>query len=414
MRLHRRETGRLHTARRRTSTVTLGCPNYPFSILNAYFNVGDSLHSSTVVVFLVSESLTAKLCKKMVHRTEVGVDSCPFSVEVVAKQAGDGKMQTKPYSSSSILDRCPDSDPALVPVGSCSESDNSSEEGETPSTVSHSRRKQLKVTPSALGVVPTAPVGADDAGVIDCLSDQFSNLFCPADAIHRGKDSPKSEPYRGCTALHFEDLVGHPGMLSFCRGDVDGLSETMNHKPTNRVSISRKRRAAHVTNLWNEWHTDSAIPLEKSKSMPSSPSPSMQDLQFDVFYDSDPEQEHREKSERLQRLEDPPKIRRSYKSRRPPPIDTIFEDECFDIEAPPRPCAPRSIYHPGFNFDPKPLPYESPVVNVARPSYLDSPLGLPEFALVHPGGDEYLKNFVQVSYLCGTKASVKQKQLLLI
>jgi hypothetical protein len=168
-----------------------------------------------------------------------------------------------------------------------------------------------------------------------------------------------------------------------------------NKKPRNR-SCSRKRKADYIQRLSRNWYPENNIPIERSTSMPYEPTPSLQDLQFDVYYDSDPEQEHREKGSRGESLIKP----KNYRDRRPPSTQTFFYPDSSSFDSfKPCPPTPRNSERQTFDFQSGGCSYESPQGILDGPSFFESSVALTEFDLMHPDGDEILKQFVQVSGL---------------
>lgn len=362
-----------------------------------------------------------------------------FSVEVVASLSDEKNMSfslLKKASGLSLVDQCEpgeqESGPALVRVGSNSESDNSSVAS------SETDENYQVVEPFELSSphvevqtgVKTAVVPKEEDGMYDCLSDHFSNLFCPVEqealppsttevaktdtqAIVSCTDVACTEvacTTTSCTALQFFDIINaNPGadMLSSLQDWLAPSQEESRNselqKPQNR-SCSTKRKSAYTRRLWNNWYPENGIPIERSESMPEAPTPSIQDLHFDVFYDSDPEQEHKDRKTRAESL-----IRRqNYKDRSPSSIHTLFYDGMDSSSSfenyklcPPTPR--NSELQQTFDFKSRSCSYsyETPVngASMDTPLFFDSPVALTEFDLLHPDGDEMLKRFCQVSNL---------------
>jgi hypothetical protein len=280
-----------------------------------------------------------------------------------------------------------------VPAGSCSESENSSDEDEE------------SITVSTLDVVNHVGVTTDDVGMIDCLSDQFSNLFCSGadqpDAAHRSAgDATKQDAYNvssSCSELQLLDLLNaaNPGKFWMSPCEKENHQVIRQHQTHQNRAASRKRKSAYVQRLWNNWYSEKTIPIQRSKSMPSKPTPSMEDFQFDTYYDSDPEQEHKDPQSRGEAQKQ--QTRLSFRYHRPSPVQTIYEEECCSFDDY-QPCPPPPRNSAGPSFDFVPPTFDTPMANIAAPSFFDSPSGLAEFHLMHPDGNEYLRDFVQVSY----------------
>jgi hypothetical protein len=329
--------------------------------------------------------------------------SCPFSVEVTVSD--DCKLDLVSSQSSSISDCIihDEEEPSLVLISSCggSDSENSSHEDKAFDDSSNNAQES-----SMQEVAKPMPIG-DEVGMIDCLSDQFSNMFCSSDqqgGVYRcSMDTSMTDAYQISPTCGVLDAANHGSevfaSLNFwlSPSDKEKLADTQGRRPRNRV-CARSHKASYVKQLWNHWHPDNAIPLERSKSMPDEPSLSIQDLQFDVFYDSDPESEHTERSARGKALVEPKRRpRHSFRSRRQPSIGTIYEDECTsDFFRPP--CAPRNAP----NLSPQVVgsPAESNTttsIASSRTVLPGSSRSLNEHHLLHHQGDEFLRQYVHVS-----------------
>jgi hypothetical protein len=341
---------------------------------------------------------------------EKGMEACPFSVEVMVCTADDGSIRTRSLDtkpSSCLVDQ---EEPSLVPAGSHTDSDDSSsEDGDDVQS-----RTALTLHSSTKHSMSDLAVPTDDVGMYDCLSDQFSNLFCPADPHNRSAvESSKPENHQmattcaevSCSDIQIRDLFSpvNPGIDVFSSlqfwltpSQEEQITGSQCHTPRNR-SYSRKRKTSHIQRLWNGWHVENSIPLERSKSMPSEPTPSTLDLQFDVFYDSDPEQEHQEKRSRGDFLQQP-KVEQHYRSRRPRSIETILENEvCSFDDYMPVPPTPRNSAAQTFNFcDRQDSNAASAAKHSSNHSFLHSPVTPSEFDLMHPQGEDYLRDFIQV------------------
>lgn len=392
----------------------------------------------------------------------VDVSSSAY-VEVIATVADDGRIRTRsvPMAESSISDSClvdgcyveescseahkesKSAHPALVPVGSNSDSEDSSSYEESGSkgaaNPSSALLMQCSTTTTDVALANAAVANSDEAvGMYDCLSDQITNLFCPVEqptnyCVYKSTKSGSSSEANhvqvaapsctdvACTDYQFKDLFssGEEGADVFASlqfwltpSQEEKLTTTHHKKPQNRSTTkSRKRRSNHIRKLWNTWHAEKTIPIERSKSMPAEregliPSLMATDsFPSDICYDSDPEQELQEKVDRgeeLQRL-----TTTSFRDYQPQPIQTsigtIWEDECcyFDDDStmahrvPPTPR--NSMSHAPFHFYPRRQDsFSTPTSQGMRSSLHDSPLGPTEFDLMHPEGEYVLKDFIQV------------------
>ena len=221
-------------------------------------------------------------------------------------------------------------------------------------------------------------------GPFDCLSDQFTNMFCSvvlcvqpttlnvnaASAAHpstTGTSHNNSTTTlacvdEGCSAYplpnyYDESDFGFASMPLFwlrimdnAGGKEDEFTKSIPDRPHNRSSgIGPKQRSKHLEGIWKTWHAaadqEDCIPiLERSKSLPdhlrataASSTASVYCYHFnldpeqvDFGYDSDPEQDYgHQKLGRAKELitPQPSAIQQtpSYRNRRPQPIDTTMK-----------------------------------------------------------------------------------------
>lgn len=375
------------------------------------------------------------------------------AVEVVATVAGDGSIRTRSFSVDpcrelSLVDGCeepsdkPSSDtahhqqheqPALVRVGSTSDSEeDSTEEGSTTSSSERRKEEQMiaQKASTELTTLPSHSVATEErsAGAYDCLSDQITNMFCPAEHLclqqqhstnHAQISSGETRQlaasctdagcteYNGCTEYQLKDFLAADGVDVFATlqfwltpSQEEEAKRGERHKPNNRTSASRRKRSKHIETIWNSWHAEQSIPLERSKSLPSElvpqhPSPASQAEETylnDVCYDSDPESEFPQRTSRGAVLRTPKEVK-SFRDRRPASIATVQEDgSCFLGKAQ-VPQAPRSGNAPEkFDFHPKRTAEQ-------RKRKSDPPRVEPsELDLLRPGGEPLLRSFIQVRH----------------
>ena len=337
---------------------------------------------------------------------DAGVESVSsMLVEVFASTSheGIGGLESPKASFASLVDQYEGDEPELLPVGSGSESENSSlVDGE------HDDIGTIERNPSNLEVQVVRAnnvVSADDDGIYDCLTDQFSNMFCPADNQEilqiSAAETPKSEDLHArasCTELQIQDILdaANPDIFSPFQFLLAPCQEMGEQKltPQNR-SIWRKRKSNYIERLWNSWYPENEIPIQRSLSKPSASTPSVMDLQAGLFYDSDPEQEFKDRKRRRESLEKKPK----YKEKRPSPILTSFPSEPSFGTINPCPPTPRNANGYAFDFVPRTDGYATPPGSMDAPSFFESPIGMTEFDMVNDDGGEVMKRFVQVSVL---------------
>jgi hypothetical protein len=224
-------------------------------------------------------------------------------------------------------------------------------------------------------------------GAYDCLSDQFTNMFCSvvlcaqpstlnvnasSAAAHSSTTAPSHNNStttlacvdEGCSAYplpnyYDESDFGFASMPLFwlrimneTGGKEDEFTKSIPSRPHNRSSgVGPKPRSKHLEGIWKTWHAaaeqEDCIPiLERSKSLPdhlratvtssASASPvycyhfNLDPEQEDFGYDSDPEQDYpHRKMGRAKELMTPQRVLKqqtsSYRDRRPQPIDTTMK-----------------------------------------------------------------------------------------
>lgn len=342
-------------------------------------------------------------------------------VEVIASiDPSDGSirsMRMLPHSFSSSKEYLPslvdEGTPALMRLEAEEESDSSSEEEEEAGHNTTFKSQQLS-EPIPLHDTPTGShslIRLEDAGTVgpyDCLSDEFTNLFCAmAMCDQQPPASPEQSPSKSlaatpsvastvgqpldcmdisCSAYDSYDWIApHHGDGLFQampfwgsssrsrRGRGQEFSLQVPQHPHNR---GPKQRARHVHRLYKTWHTvgGEEIPLvERSVSLPGS----NQDIENcfsyanvrsasaegNLGYDSDPEQDHphcqKRRTRALLRNQ-----RGSFRDYRPAPIETSmgFSPSKSIAKAskllhpfgapppPPPPSAPRHKNRTPFNF----------------------------------------------------------------
>lgn len=388
--------------------------------------------------------------------TTMGIDSA--AVEVVATVGFDGSIRTRSFTIpepckevASLVDGCEEpSDqqrhhgkPRLVRVGSTSDS----EEDDSTSSEKENGNDKVTTDPSVITKAISTEVAmpainsvgtSEDRNTYDCLSDQITTMFCSSEQLcmptllanksSSSNGSNGSENHQvtasrctevGCTEYQLKDFLNTDGTDVFTSFQFwltpSRKEETSRHdmqEPHNRSSGSRKRRSKHVETLWKSWHGEQSIPLERSKSLPTEPKrPSIpsasEDVSLmDVCYDSDPEQEYRQRPSRGEALQTPAVKRNSFRDRRPVRIATIEEhDSCYlgTAQVPP---APRSGGAPSskqFNFHPKDRKNSSSSTSSSTKSCprgrpLDTPTGPSAHDLMSPEGEPFLRSFIQVRY----------------
>jgi hypothetical protein len=295
--------------------------------------------------------------------------SGPLTIE----RAGDEKDVEIP-SKSSLKDEGADDGegPELVPV-------ESSEDSE-----SDERESSVEDNVECEEIVPANDeVGM---GMIDCISDQFSNMFCtgigPQELCVAHSDNETLAKESSCAVFDAadpsNDVFAH---LNFWWSPGGEAKHKTSSKPQNRSNQPR-HKARHIHSLLDNWHPTAEEPLVRSKSILDDKQASfvLRSHVPDGFYDSDPEEGYKKK-ERGDALKQAPE---SYTDRRPGPISTICETQAisYDEEYKPHPPAPRNYTKRSFSFrgDPRDR----------------SPTSLCDYEIMHPSNDDYIRNFVQV------------------
>lgn len=309
---------------------------------------------------------------------EATVDSnsaCPFSVEMIADENDDGSANSVhlaiPESTSKLASHEEDEEeagPDLVRVDS---SENSAS-----STSSQEKESTLDGEESASG--SQEMVKKEDVGMIDCLSDQFSNLFCPAGEPQLCISNANQNRIVSCEvpcqafdpADPSTDVFSH---LQYWWTPSHEEKLTLKKSPKNR-SMRRKNR--HVKSLMDSWHPKHSEPLVRSKSILDGHSQVPQSPTMDTAcYDSDPEEVYKNE-ERRESMHS----RSTYKDHRPSPLNTSLGDDRL-MRGYPK--APKNASRKHFHFassDRAPL----------TPNHMD---------LMSPENDDYIREFVQVREL---------------
>ncbi|CAJ1935989.1 unnamed protein product [Cylindrotheca closterium] len=304
--------------------------------------------------------------------------ACPFSVEMIADENDDGSANSVhlaiPESSSMKSLRQEEEEdeetgPELVRVDSSENSASSTDdkEGEKP---------EMATRVSSSSSREVVKKSQEDAGMIDCLSDQFSNMFCPAGESHlciSKKENRMVSCEVPCQAFDpsdpSTDVFSH---LQFWWTPSQEEKLQLKKSPKNR-SMRKKHR--HVKSLMDNWHPKHSEPLVRSKSIldaghqqqvvPQSPTMDT------ACYDSDPEEVYKNE-ERRESMHFG-----GFKDRKPSPLNTSLGDDRLMSGGHPR--APTNATRKNFHFastDRSPL----------TPSHLD---------LMSPENDEYIREFVQ-------------------
>jgi len=328
-----------------------------------------------------------------------GVSACPFSVEMIADENDDaGSVHLAIPESSSMKshlkqvsvdldveeDEEEEAGPDLVRVDSSenSASSTSSGDGEKPES-ELAAQVQVQVEPTASSASSSSShrevvkKGQEEVGMIDCLSDQFSNMFCPA-----------GEPQQLCLSKEHTTRIVSCEVPCQAFDPSDPSTDVFSHlqfwwtpsqeeklqlkkSPKNR-SIRKKHR--HVKSLMDSWHPKHSEPLVRSKSILDghhhhsgiAQSPTMDT----VCYDSDPEEVYKNE-ERRESLHSS----NNFKEHQPSPLNTSIGDDRLMGH----PQAPKNATRKNFHFastDRTPL----------TPSHMD---------LMSPENDDYIREFVQ-------------------
>lgn len=305
--------------------------------------------------------------------------ACPFSVEMIADETDDGSATSVQLqlpilqSSSNKLaleeDHEEEPGPDLVRVDSSENSASSTS----------SQEKETALAPASSSSQEMVKKSQEDVGMIDCLSDQFSNLFCPVGESHLclSKNQPPALTCEvPCQAFDpadpSTDVFSH---LQYWWSPSHEEKLTLQKTPKNRPMRKKHR---HVKSLMDNWHPRHAEPLVRSKSIldgrPSSaPAVPLSPTMETAHYDSDPEEVYKNE-ERRESMHS----RSDYRSRRPSPLNTSLGDDSLMF-----PQAPKNANRNHFHFassDRAPL----------TPSHMD---------LMSPESDDYIREFVQVRHM---------------
>lgn len=319
------------------------------------------------------------------------VVACPFSVEMIADESDEGSTGSVHLAipeSSSMASKAAtlevEQGPELVRVES-SEDSASTNSGDKESTASSEKKEeQSQATSQSSAIV--VPNNHDDVGMIDCLSDQFANMFCPAGdqqiCISRNETLVKEPACElPCTVFNTADpstdVFSH---LQFWWSPSQEEKLHTKRAPQNR---SIRHKSKHIKSLMDNWHPTPAEPLMRSKSIleghsartnfPTNSTPQ------DGFYDSDPEEGFKKEQRRVSLQAQ--KASRNYKDNKPASLDTMLQSSSYDEDDhKPRPLAPKNATRRSFHFA----------------SRDPSPTSLPEFDLMNPANDDYIRQFVQV------------------
>ncbi|KAL3928759.1 MAG: hypothetical protein SGBAC_012511 [Bacillariaceae sp.] len=312
--------------------------------------------------------------------------ACPFSVEMIADESSnhdDGSVANSvqlsiPESSSKLssLSRQQEEEeeengPDLVRVDSSENSASSTSSKEDEKEDQEQVQAEVQETPSNSNDNNRVVKKSEDAGMIDCLSDQFSNMFCAAGEPELCLSKQGGTRMVSCEApcQAFDpadpstDVFSH---LQFWWTPSQEEKLSLKKSPKNR-SIRKKNR--HVKSLMDTWHPTHSEPLVRSKSILDGhpvvvpQSPTMET----ACYDSDPEEVFKNQERRQ-------KMRAAV----PSPLDTSLGDDRVMCPSPP-PAAPTNATRKNFHFastDRAPL----------TPSHMD---------LMSPESDDYVREFVQ-------------------
>jgi len=208
---------------------------------------------------------------------------------------------------------------------------------------------------------------SEDVGMIDCLSDQFSNLFCPAGEpqLCLSNKPPMVSCEVPCQAFDpsdpSTDVFSHL-QYWWTPSQEEKLSLK---KPKNRCM---RKKTRHLKSLMDTWHPRHSEPLVRSKSILDGHSLAQSPTMDTVCYDSDPEEVYK-KEERGESMHS------RLEEKRPSPLNTSLGDD--SLMTPPQ--APKNATRKHFHFassDRSPL----------TPNHLD---------LMSPESDDYIRDFVQ-------------------
>ncbi len=362
------------------------------------------------------------------------------SVEVIATVGNDGSIRTRSVATiesstttSSLVDGWEDpitakrqnsEKPMLVPMESPSDSEDSFTSGED--DVATPKRSHLPVTDIGQANTQTMATTEDGAiGMYDCLSDQIANFFCPVEQPMNFCIQPRaSTPSRlstethhlaatcvdsGCTEYQLQDFFNTKASadvfssLQFwlTPSQKEDRKSRSTHDPCNRSATGRKRRSKHIQRLWDSWHAAPVIPLERSKSLPCE----LRNTSFifdddnhtnDACYDSDQEQECRQKAQRAEALREPKA--KGFRGHRPSPINIVPENEKLYLGMARVPTAPRNALKKAsdqFNFHGQRRGCLATTASGFR--RIAFPMAPTENDLMSTEGEHILRSFIQVT-----------------
>ena len=297
--------------------------------------------------------------------------------------------------SSTLIDKnaddnCQKGKPEIIPLSDDSEestiaSDDKSEDlkQEFPldltsnyidSNVSSTQNNSSQLPPTSFLVVFN-----DNAGMIECLSDQFSNLFsCNQQQLCVGLRGDTDDALRAAEICRIFD-TRDPGTDVFSslnhwwhpNEELKSLAKTQ-----NRSSHARSK-AKHINSLLDNWHPTTVNTILRSKTMVDiQMSPNVSSSQPDGFYDSDPGQVYRkkERGESLNRRA----TKESFRNCRPTTLQ-INTDSSIELGDMTYPSTPRNADAESFHFKRDP-----------------SPTSFRDYDIMHSGNDQYVREFVQV------------------
>jgi len=171
---------------------------------------------------LVPHVFTPELLQGMtISSDHIEGSSCPFSIEVIALKSSSSTVMDDDEKSRFLNSLA--TEPALVPVSSTSDSDDSSQRDEEDNLL------------AAVVVEDSQPMD------LDCLSDQFTNLFCPS-LRHPPSPIRETAPMGTPACTEFPDLFGpsnHSSVfssLSTWWGESQGVAtiQDLRQRPRNR------------------------------------------------------------------------------------------------------------------------------------------------------------------------------------
>jgi hypothetical protein len=334
-------------------------------------------------------------CKPSIVNTMVTTEEvaspCPFSVEIIADESDEGSTgsvhlaipESTSMASKAIQEE--EEGPELVRSESSEDSASTNSGDKEAMVPSEEKKESHGPSPSSALVVAN---NHDDVGMIDCLSDQFANMFCPSGeqqiCISRNEIMSKEQTCDlPCAVFNradpSTDVFSH---LQFWWSPSQEEKLQAKGTPQNR---SIRHKSKHVKSLMDNWHPTPAEPLMRSKSILEGHKTSFPTNSSapDGFYDSDPEVGVN-KHQRRESLQAKP-VPQNYRGSKPAPVDTISEIRAAshdEEDHKPCPSAPKNATRRSFHF-------------ASRDA---SPTSIREFDLMHPANDDYIRQFVQVSY----------------